>query len=299
MDIIKRAFVLICVLFLLVPHTILLVQLYEYGLYSHQHTLWLVVSNFVGFFPASQSLYYTINKHYMVHEFVFFYLITLNSGTYHLCNKINYEGKYCQYLSEEILIQLDYVNSYLCIIATILYLAKFEFMGDSFVKNVIKFTVHGIAYLLVTILTIKYRTSQLSALFTSFMLIFVLIMFASYRFRYVELYFTYYRGCLFLIGFVFAMIAFITYLYISINSLQGEERYWIYHSFLWHVPVMLSPVFIIESSTLSKNKMFFDWLHDIFFSSNNTIDGPPYNEADQNEEDGAEEQLDQNEIEIV
>jgi len=297
MDIIASAIVLICVLFLLVPDIILLVLLWEYDLYSHQDILWLVVSNFVGFFPAAQSLYYTINKHYMVHEFMFFYLITLNSGTYHLCNKINYNENYCQYLSKEILIQLDYVNSYLCIIATILYLAKFEFMGDSFVKNVIKFTVHGIAYLLVTILTIKYRTSQLSALFTSFILIFVLIMFASYRFRYVELYFTFYRGCLFFIGFVFAIIAFVTYLYISIHSLHGEEKYWIYHSFLWHVPVLLSPVFIIESSTLSKNKMFFAWIRDIFLSSNNTIDGPPYNQTEQTDQNENTEE--ENQIEIV
>lgn len=248
---------------LLLPQIVLIIELYKYDQFSHTHTLSLVITNFVGFFPASQTLYYSLNKHYMVHEFVLFYLITLNSGTYHLCNKLNYAGKYCQYLPSDVLMQLDYINSYFCIIATILYLAKFEFMNDATVKNMIKITIYTIEYIIVLILTIKYRTTQLPALFTSLTLIVVLLVFVNNRNRYVEIYFSLYRGCMFLIGFVFAIIAFVTYLYISIHSLQGDEKYWIYHSYLWHVPVLLSPVFIIESATLCE-KSFFEWISENF-----------------------------------
>ena len=199
----------------------------------------------------------------MVHEFVFFYLITLNSGTYHLCNKMNYEGIYCQYLPVEVLIQLDYINSYFCIIATLLYLAKFEMINDLFIKKTVKTTIYATNYIVVLILTLKYRKTQLPALFTSLNMIVVLLMFVSNRDKYIELYFNWYKGCIFFIGFIFSMIAFITYLYISINSLQGEEHYWIYHSYLWHVPILLAPVFILESSTISK-KSFFAWISEHF-----------------------------------
>lgn len=226
-------------------------------------TMSLVITNFMGFFPATQTAYYTLNKHYMVHEFVLFYLITLNSGTYHLCNKLNYTGKYCQYLPGEVLIQLDYINSYFCIIATVLYLAKFEMINDIVVKNMIKTTIYAIDYVIVLILTLKYRTTQLPALFTSLSMIVVLLMFVSNRDKYIELYFNWYRGFVFFIGFVLSIIAFITYLYISINALQGDEQYWIYHSYLWHVPILLAPMFIIESSTISE-KSFFAWISEQF-----------------------------------
>lgn len=248
---------------LLLPQIVLIIELHKYDQFTHTHTLSLVITNFVGFFPAAQTLYYTLNKHYMVHEFVLFYLITLNSGTYHLCNKLNYVGKYCQYLPSDVLMQLDYINSYFCIIATILYLAKFEFINDITVKNMIKITIYTVEYIIVLILTIKYRTTQLPALFTSLTLIVVLLVFVNNRNRYVELYFNLYRGCVFFAGFMFAIIAFVTYLYISIHSLQGEEKYWIYHSYLWHVPVLLSPVFIIESATVCE-KSFFAWIADHF-----------------------------------
>lgn len=248
---------------MLLPQIVLIIELHKYDQFSHPHMMSLVITNFVGVFPASQTLYYTLNKHYMVHEFVLFYLITLNSGTYHMCNKLNYTGKYCQYLPPDILMQLDYINSYFCIIATILYLAKFEFMNDLTIKNMIKMTIYAIEYIIVLVLTIKYRTTQLPALFTSLTLIVVLLIFVTNRNRYVELYFNWYRGCIFLIGFGFAMIAFITYLYISIYTLQGGELYWILHSYLWHVPVLISPVFIIESSTICE-KSFFAWISEFF-----------------------------------
>jgi hypothetical protein len=223
----------------------------------------LVITNFVGFLPASQTLYYTLNNHYMVHEFVLFYLITLNSGTYHLCNKINYTGKYCQYLPADIIMQLDYINSYFCIIATILYLAKFELITDIAIKRMIKITIYTIEYIVVLILTIKYRTTQLPSLFTSLTLIVVLLVFVNNRNIYVENYFNWHRGIIFMIGFVLATVAFVTYLYISINGLQNEDLYWAYHSYLWHVPVLLSPVFIIESTTLCE-KSYFVWIYEKF-----------------------------------
>lgn len=227
----------------------------------------IVISNFVGFFPTLQTLYYTCNKHYMIHEFLFFYLITFNSGSYHLCNKLNYKGNYCNYLPEIVFVQLDYINSYFCIIATILYLVKFEFINDVGIKNMIKFTIYLIDYIIVSILTLKYRTTQIPALFTSLSLLILLLIFVVFKNKYIELYFTSYRICIFLVGFAFSTIAFVTYLYISINSFEGEEKYWIYHSYMWHVPVMIAPVFIIESATIAK-KSFFACIFDFFNSQN-------------------------------
>lgn len=263
MNLITCVFTGLCLMALLLPQTILIIELYKYDQFSNAHIMSLVISNFVGFFPAGQTLYYTINKQYMIHEFILFYLITFNSGTYHLCNKLQYVGSYCKYLPSDILMQLDYINSYFCIIATILYLAKFEFINDLTIKNMIKMTIYTIEYIIVLILTITYDQTQLPTLFTSLTLVIVLLMFVTNRNRYVELYFNWYRGCIFLIGFIFAMIAFVTYLYISIYSLQSDEKYWIYHSYLWHVPVLLSPIFIIESSTLCE-KSFFCWIVDQF-----------------------------------
>jgi len=176
---------------------------------------------------------------------------------------MNYSGNYCEYLPKNIIVQLDYTNSYFCIIATTLYLIKFEFMNDNFIKTIIKITIYSVNYVMVVILLLQYRTTQIPALFTSLNLIIVLVFFVSNINKYSELYFTYNRTLMFLFGFGLSLISFITYLYISINNLQNDNNYWLYHSYLWHVPVLLSPVFIIESATIAE-KSFFNWIIEQF-----------------------------------
>lgn len=254
---------IVVIIFLLIPEIVLVTELYKYDQFSHARTMSLVISNFTGFFPASQSLYYTLTKQqYMVHEFILFYLITFNSGSYHLCNKLNYVGDYCTYLPSYIYQQLDFINSYFCIIATILYLAKFEFMNDTIIKNMVKFAIYIIEYIVVMVTVIKYIDTQIPTCFTALTLIPSLLFFANNRERYVEKYFNYYRGGLFITGLIFALIAFITYVCISINHLEDEHMYWVYHSYLWHIPVLLAPVFIFESSTICE-KSFFKFVGEV------------------------------------
>lgn len=255
------------IIILLIPHVVLLIELYKYKQLLHHEIMSLVITNFIGFFPASQTLYYTFNSNYMLHEFVLFYLITFNSGTYHLCNKLDYVGLYCKYLPRDVIMYMDYVNSYFCIIATILYLAKFEFISDRITKNMVKFTIYCIEYVIVFMLTINTETSQLPSLFISLTLIVVLLVFVSNRNKYVELYFNEYRAKIFIIGIIFSAISFVTYLYIAINNLQNSRFYWIYHSYMWHVPILLSPVFIIEASTTCE-KSFFRWIYELDKSNN-------------------------------
>lgn len=267
MTLIKYCGLLILLTFLLIPQIVLIIELHKYRQHMHTHTMSLVTSNFVGFFPAIQCMYYTLNKHYMIHEFILFYLITFTSGTYHMCNKLNHPSGFCSYTGPDMLMYLDYINSYFCIITTILYLAKFEFMNDITIKRMIKFTIYLIEYVIVLILTVKYRLTVLPSLFTSLTLLVVLLMFVNNRNQYAEIYFNWYKFTLFMTGFAFGIIAFVTYLYISINGLQDETQYWFYHSYLWHIPVLLCPVFIIESSTVltdlengSKRLTFFEWI---------------------------------------
>lgn len=275
---IKYGGLLLLLAFLLTPQIVLIIELHKYQQYMNKNTLSLVMSNFVGFFPATQCMYYTVNKHYMIHEFILFYLITFNSGTYHMCNKLNHPSGFCSYLDPDILMYLDYINSYFCIITTILYLTKFEFMNDISTKRIMKFTIYLIEYTIVLILTIKYRLTALPSLFTSLTLLVMLLMFVNNRDKYMERYFNWYNFVLFIIGSVLAIIAFVTYLYISINELQDESEYWIYHSYLWHIPVLLCPVFMIEASTVlnglengSERMTFFEWIFN-FFQGRNIVD---------------------------
>jgi len=257
---------LLIFLILISPIAILSVELYIYRNVIDNIIIALVATNFTGMLPASQALYYTLTKqHNMYIEFILFYGIVLCSGSYHLCDKVNYKGHFCTVLFEKNYMYVDFINSYFCIAATILWLSKFEYMFFNHYWYIVKGITYVVEYLLIVFAVLSYNNVYIPVYVTSLSFLPFAIIFFHHKEKYVENYWKFYRIIYFFLGMIFGLIAFATYAITQYKTYKSDD-YWILHSFGWHIPVMLCPMFFFETLASSpREKSYFDFATDILF----------------------------------
>ena len=214
----------------------------------------LVTTNLSGLYPASLCIYYTLSdQKNMILEFIPFYFITITSGTYHLCDKINGESIFCIY-DIETLRKIDFSNSYLCVSTVILYLIKFEYITAQHKK--LKYVLHLYSYVIINLLCASNNYNIGPIFFILFEFIcFVIIFHANYDNYYMLLDNNY--TILYLItGIGLEIMAYLAYICIVYNN-YGLNNYWWIHSYFWHVPSLMGAMFLFEAATMSSVKRCF------------------------------------------
>lgn len=228
-----------CILF--VPPIILITE----EIITHQITNYkissLVLTNLAGLMPSTLCLYHS---NVMMLEFIPFWLIPITSGTYHLCDKINYHSLLCSYggsTNYYLYRKLDFINAYFCITTTIGYVVKL-------MPTNIKLIIYSLNLSGITCLIIWSDTNLMPMIFVCI----EIIMCAVYIYKNED----YYRKNLLsdnkqicvMSGCLTGIFAFASYLCMSLDSSQNVNiNYWWIHSFCWHIPIMMCAAFFLEA----------------------------------------------------
>jgi hypothetical protein len=252
MIILKRILIFVI---LLIPIIVMSIQLHIYKDIIDYKIISLVVTNFFGVLPATLCAYYTfIDQQNMILEFIPFYGIIFTSGSYHLCNQIQYIGSFCTILNPSYYMYLDFINSFICITTVILYLTKIEYVFENHFR--IKIIMYLTHFIIISYLVIYTSNKFLPVYYTSSTMIPFLLVVAKHKTKYVEQYYKKYKLIYFGIGVVLVTIAFVAYVCTVYKKYQQEKDYWWLHSFLWHIPALLSGAFLLESVTDIKKSFF-------------------------------------------
>jgi len=240
---------------LVIPIIVMSTELYIYKDIIDYKIISLVVTNFFGLLPATLCAYYTfINQQNMILEFMPFYGIIFTSGSYHLCDQIQYTGSYCTILNPPYYMYLDFINSFFCITTVILYLTKLEYVFENHFR--IKIIMYLTHFIIIFYLVIYTSNKFLPVYYTSSTMIPFLLVVAKHKTKYAEQYYKNYKSIYFAIGVVFVTIAFVAYVCTVYKKYEQEKDYWWLHSFLWHTPALLSGAFLLESLTDIKKSFF-------------------------------------------
>ena len=214
----------------------------------------LVTTNLSGLYPASLCLYYTLtDQKNMILEFIPFYFITITSGTYHLCDKINGESMFCVY-DIDTLRKIDFSNSYLCVSAVILYLIKFEYISAQPKK--LKYILNIFSFAIINLLCASDNYSSGPIFFILFEFICLVIIFHANYDNYYMLLDNNYTILYLMTGIGLEIMAYIAYICIVYNN-YGLNNYWWIHSYFWHVPSLMGAMFLFEAATMSSVKRSF------------------------------------------
>jgi len=220
-------------------------------------TISLVTTNLSGLYPASLCMYYTLtDQKNMILEFFPFYFITITSGTYHLCDKINNESIFCIY-DIDTLRKIDFSNSYLCVSAVILYLIKFEYISAQPKK--LKYILNIFSFAIINLLCSSDNYSAGPIFFILFEFICLVIIFHANYDNYYMLLDNNYTILYLITGIGLEIMAYISYICIVYNN-YGMNNYWWIHSYFWHVPSLTGAMFLFEALTMSgvKNSFFIE-----------------------------------------
>ena len=214
----------------------------------------LVTTNLSGLYPASLCLYYTLtDQKNMILEFIPFYFITITSGTYHLCDKINGESMFCVY-DIDTLRKIDFSNSYLCVSAVILYLIKFEYISAQPKK--LKYILNIFSFAIINLLCASDNYSSGPIFFILFEFICLVIIFHANYDNYYMLLDNNYTILYLMTGIGLEIMAYLAYICIVYNN-YGLNNYWWIHSYFWHVPSLMGAMFLFEAATMSSVKRSF------------------------------------------
>ena len=214
----------------------------------------LVTTNLSGLYPASLCLYYTLtDQKNMILEFIPFYFITITSGTYHLCDKINGESMFCVY-DIDTLRKIDFSNSYLCVSAVILYLIKFEYLSAQPKK--LKYILNIFSFAIINLLCASDNYSSGPIFFILFEFICLVIIFHANYDNYYMLLDNNYTILYLMTGIGLEIMAYLAYICIVYNN-YGLNNYWWIHSYFWHVPSLMGAMFLFEAATMSSVKRSF------------------------------------------
>lgn len=231
----------------------------------------LVMTNISAIVPCLLCLYYTITKQKnMILEFLPFYFIIATSGSYHLCDCINYEGTYCS-LEQGFYFDLDFINSYFCIATVFLYCTKFEYIFNVDVSIKIKRFMY-LTNMFIFIYLTCFETNVLYQLYylCTIFLTMIYVIFMSYE-LYIENFYTLNKMYHLLIGLALGLFSFIIYVCTVYNNLESKDDYWFLHAFCWHLPVMTSSMFIFEAFTEdSQHVSFYEYCFNTMFSNKYT-----------------------------
>ena len=245
------------IFFLLFPCMLLTTELFVNKEKIDYKTISLVTTNLSGLYPASLCMYYTLtDQKNMILEFFPFYFITITSGTYHLCDKINNESIFCIY-DIDTLRKIDFSNSYLCVSAVILYLIKFEYISAQPKK--LKYILNIFSFAIINLLCSSDNYSAGPIFFILFEFICLVIIFHANYDNYYMLLDNNYTILYLMTGIGLEIMAYISYICIVYNN-YGMNNYWWIHSYFWHVPSLTGAMFLFEALTMSsvKNSFFIE-----------------------------------------
>jgi hypothetical protein len=192
----------------------------------------LVLTNVFGVIP-----FIVCYRNGMVLESLPFYTITLTSGSYHLCNAVNYAGRYCS-LPKAFYVDLDFINSYVCIMTVLIRLTRTNLRVQLNALSVVVFSI---------VVPLTNRIVPLSGACFGFGIVSIVLLIR--RTEYVDVV----KRAEFQIGLALAILAFTVYLATVYCGVQND--YWLLHSFGWHVPVMTSSALIVQSTCPVENRI--------------------------------------------
>lgn len=219
----------------------------------------LTATNFTGLLPTSLCLYYIYTKQAnMFVEMLPFALIVLSSGTYHLCNSINYESSLCAKINNEAF-YADFINSYYCISTVILYAIKLEFFMDSDRAIKIRRILYFLHLIIYFCMIIYQNNIFIPLIYTLFLLLISVIIFGMNINKYRELIIYENKRVNLAIGVTLALFSLLIYVFTVYFSIEDNSDYWFLHSFCWHVPVMMSSMFIMEAFIIQSNHVSFTY----------------------------------------
>lgn len=234
----------------ILPSLILISELIFYRNSLNLQILSLSGTNLAGIIPTLLCYYYITNKNEnMIMELIPFYFIILTSGNYHLCNSLNYSLNVC-FMNPKIYYYLDFINSYCCISTVIVHAIKFEYNGwinKKIHNGNLKIVLNTINLLFYSIIITVQKNTYIPIFYTLSLLLILVIYFYLHCSSYIFL-FNKNKLMMLLIGITLASFAFSIYLCTIILNLNTFENYWILHSYCWHLPVMISSLFLLEAS---------------------------------------------------
>lgn len=212
----------------------------------------LVITNLTGLCPASLCIYYTLTKQKnMFFEFLPFYCITITSGTYHLCDKIQNNSAFCIY-DINILHTIDFCNAYLCVSTVIIYLIKFEYI--TYYHKTLRYIAHIYSNIIIILLCTFYKSSPIFYIALECICL-IIVVYMNYN-KYVTLLNNEYTMLFLKIGLCLEITAYIAYI-CTVYYKYGMNNYWWIHSYFWHVPSLLGAIFLYESIIINSIKFPF------------------------------------------
>lgn len=242
----------LAVIFLTLPSLFLLIEVLYLLPYLNLKILSLSLTNLAGIIPAGLCLYKKIKcKVDLLFEFIPFYFIVLTSGTYHLCDSVDYIGKFCS-MNPDIYLYLDFINSYFCISTTLLHIVWYAYKESYIMIFILKRVSIILNLIIYSLILILLDDTYIPFLYTSSIISLTIVYILWNNQLYI--------GSLdpinfkkLSIGVLFCSFSFIIYLCTIIFNLMKEE-YWILHSYCWHIPIFLSSFFLIDAF-IQKNEV--------------------------------------------
>lgn len=244
--------------FILTPAIIVSIEVFIYLEYLNYKSISLITSNFIGILPCSLCLYYTLTKQKnMLLEFIPFYLIIFSSGSYHLCNSVNYIGSYCS-LGKDFYFTFDFINSYFCITTILLYGIKLEYIDHFRNCIILKRLIYLANLIMLCFLIIKQPNIYLPLIYICCIFgVFIGTLFLKYD-LYIDNFYTRNKIIHLTVGIILGIFSFLIYIFTVYKSLEPCNNYWFLHAFFWHIPVITSSMFILETFTEnSEHESFF------------------------------------------
>jgi hypothetical protein len=209
----------------LVPVLVLCTLVLVYHNELDYRGLSLVLTNSFGCAP-----FWVCIQNRLYSDSIPFFCIILTSGSYHLCDALDYEFDYCR-LPQRSYVVLDFINAYACVGVVIVRLLDTGWSSQIHAFNIVLYTV---------MVCLMNRLVPLC--YTSIMAIVLLIKIVVER----ENYYRIVKTPSFIIGFCLALISFTVYIATVYYGID-ERNYWALHAFGWHVPVLVSSALILNS----------------------------------------------------
>lgn len=249
----------------LITLTLLIIKYINVITYS---AICMTLTNIAIVPTASCCFYFSlIKKKNLWLEFISSYLVVFSSGLYHLCAS-NDNNPTC--ISDiYILLNIDLISSYYFAIMLLIHLTKLEYLTNNKLAFQLKCCLHLAALILIIPLQFLNVSQQfiiyiLLIFFIPLLAIFF-ILYSNNKYEEILKYIYSFSLPYLLFGLFCIVISLISYTYLAI--VNTYNNYWWIHSFLWHMPVMLGSMFIIEI----EDKMCFI-KYFILYNNNNYID---------------------------
>ena len=235
---------------LLVP---VLYYLYIFSInynYINIETGSLVLTN-LSIIPTLYISLYNIKLLYP--EYLISYPIMITSGIYHLCDssRNQYGQKLC-YGNYDLLKDLDYINSNLLFVVYIISITKFYPIIRLFINLLYGFLLY---IFFIYDYDKKYDGYEYILIFSSSLITIIRVIYL-YCFNNKHDIIICLKNLYLLIAIILSCFAVVSFKFW--NQIYGDNTYWIVHSYLWHLLIMISSFFILKYIYTSQNNNHID-----------------------------------------